>query len=220
MVMIDGIEIDVDAEAVVVSSRHPLRVVSSAVVGGGLGSARAIVNLHVPRSFRSRTPETKLAEFARRRSVPAPYVGLLTAALTEKAEVASAAAGGLAACAIVTVGLGNTVAAGRTGVTAWRPSTINTIVLVDADPEPGALVNLLATATEAKALALAEAGIRSREGGQATGTSTDAVAIAATGRGPMCRFGGPSSDLGWIVARVAKSALDVAVRRWVEEHAD
>ena len=45
--MIEGVEHEVSAEAVVVRAREPLAVVSSAVVGGGLGRARAIVNLHV-----------------------------------------------------------------------------------------------------------------------------------------------------------------------------
>ena len=103
-------------------------------------------------------------------------------------------------------------------VAAWRPSTINTIVVVDADPEPGALVNLAITVTEAKALALAEAGVRAPDGGIVTGTSTDAVVIAATGRGPRCRFGGPVSEVGWLAARAAKSALDAGVARWVREH--
>ena len=36
-----------------------------------------------------------------------------------------------------------------------------------------------------------------------TGTSTDAVVVAATGTGPRARFGGPASELGWVVARAA-----------------
>jgi len=40
------------------------------------------------------------------------------------------------------------------------------------------------------------------------------VVVAATGRGPRHRFGGPVSDLGWVVARVVRSALDEGIRRW------
>lgn len=216
--MIEGIAVRADETAAVVSAVRPLAVVSSAVVGGGLGPARALVNLHVPRGFRCEESERALDEFARRRGIERPFVGLLTAARTEKAEVATERANGLAACAVVTVGLGNTIGAGRAEVVDWRPSTINTIVVVDAAPEPAAMVNLVVTATEAKTLALAEAGVRAGDG-IATGTSTDAVVIAATGRGPACRFGGPASELGALAARVVRRAMQAGVRRWLEERA-
>jgi iron complex transport system ATP-binding protein len=216
--MISSVAIQIDAEAVVIRAEHPLRAVSSAIVGGGMTETRAILNLHVPKGFRGQASEAVLEAFARRRAIASPFVGLLTGALTERAEVAEARRGDLTACAVVTVGLSNRSAAGRSAVAAWRPSTINTIVVVDADPEPGALVNLALTATEAKALALAEAGVRSADGTIVTGTSTDAVVIAATGHGASCRFGGPVSDLGWLVARTVKSAMDLGVARWVAEH--
>jgi iron complex transport system ATP-binding protein len=216
--MISGVAIRVDAEAVVIRAERMLRAVSSAIVGGGMVQARAIVNLHVPKGFRCQQSEDVLVDFVRRQAIAPPFVGLLTGALTEHAEVREERRGDLTACAVVTVGLSNRSAAGRSAVAVWRPSTINTIVVVDADPEPGALVNLALTATEAKALALAEAGVRASDGTVVTGTSTDAVVIAATGRGTPCRFGGPVSELGWLVARAVKSAMDVAVARWVAEH--
>src|SRR5436309_510228 len=97
--MIDGVEVTVDREAVVVTAAEPLAVVSSAVVGGGLTSARAVVNLHVPKSLRLEETEARLAAFAERRRVPGPWVGLLTSAWTEKACVAQAEADGLRALA-------------------------------------------------------------------------------------------------------------------------
>ena len=212
---IPGLALDLDAEAVVVRAEDTLRAVSSAIVGGGLVQTRAIVNLHVSKGFACADSEEHLADFARRRSVPCPFVGLLTGAATEKAEQVLERRGGLTAWAVVTVGLSNRSAAGRSAQAMWRPSTINTIVVVDAEPEDAALVNLVITATEAKALALAEAGISAREGGFVTGTSSDAVVVAATGRGTRCRFGGPVSDLGWLVARAVKSALDAGVARWM-----
>ena len=213
--MIAGLTVDIDAEAVVIRAELALRAVSSAIVGGGLTETRAIVNLHVPKAFHCQESEGVLADFAHRRAIASPFVGLLTGAPTEQAEVAMERRGDLAAWAVVTVGLSNRSAAGRSALAAWQPSTINTIVVVDADPEDAALVNLVITATEAKALALEEAGVRSLEGGVVTGTSTDAVVIAATGRGPRCRFGGPVSELGWLVARAVKSAMDAGVARWL-----
>ena len=216
--MIDGLEVSVDAEAVVLTSASPLRVVSSAAVGGGLGEARAIVNIHVPKNYPCASPEVDVARFCRRRGIAEPYVGLLTSAWTEKAELSVEAAHGITVLAVVTVGLGNPVAAGVSPVALGLPSTINTIVVIDGDPEPGALVNAVITATEAKFLALAEAGVRSPEGPLASGTSTDAVVVAATGRGRSCRFGGPASELGWAVARAVRSAVAQGISRWRPEN--
>ncbi|MEK6665308.1 MAG: adenosylcobinamide amidohydrolase [candidate division NC10 bacterium] len=212
--MIPGIGLAVDAEAVVVTSAAPLLVLSSAAVRGGFGRARAIVNLHVPKNHPCDDPAGDVARFCRARGIPEPYVGLLTSAWTEKAALVTETANGVTALAVATVGLGNPVEAGRSPVAAWQPSTINTIVVLDADPAPEALVNLVITATECKTLALIAAGVRSPEGAPASGTSTDAVVVAATGHGPRHRFGGPVSDLGWVVARAVRSALDEGIRRW------
>jgi adenosylcobinamide amidohydrolase len=217
MATIEGVEIAIDSEAVVVTAAGPLTVLSSAVVSGGLGPARAIVNLHVSKHCPWEDAALRLDAFAARRALPAPHVGLLTAAWTERAQVAAKSARGLTALVVATVGLGNLVAAGRSPAAPSAPGTINTIVIVDADLEPAALVNLAVTVTEVKTLVLVAAGLPCADGGPASGTSTDAVVVAATGRGPAGRFGGPISDAGWVVARAARAALGDGVRRWMRD---
>jgi iron complex transport system ATP-binding protein len=219
MAAIEGLEVEVDAEAVVLTARAPLAVLSSAVAGGGLGQARSIVNLHVGLDCPWEDADARLAPFVARRRLPSPWVGLLTAAWTERAEVAVETAAGFSALAVATVGLSNPVAAGWSPAAAGRPGTINTIVVVDARVEPAALVNLALTVTEAKALVLAAAGIRAPDGRPASGTSTDAVVVAATGRGPATRFGGPISEAGWVVARATRTALTAGVERWLKARA-
>jgi adenosylcobinamide amidohydrolase len=200
-----------------------LVVLSSAVVGGGPGRARAIVNLHVgTRCVGTRCPwgdaALRLDAFATRRALPAPRVGLLTAAWSERAQIAAESARGLTALVVATVGLGNVVAAGWSPAAATAtPGTVNTIVVVDADVEPAALVDLALTVTEVKTLALVAAGLTCEDGGAASGRSTDAVVVAATGRGPVVRFGGLISDAGWVVARAAGTALADGVRSWVAD---
>jgi len=216
--VIDGIETTVDREAVVVTAREPLAVLSSAVVRGGFASARAIVNLHVPKNLRQEDSDALLPAFVDRRRIPGPWVGLLTAAWTERAQVAGECLNGVTALAIVTVGLSNRVAAGTTPIAVWTPSTINAIIVVDAAPDPAALVNTVMTVTEVKTSLLAAADLRCADGHVASGTSTDAIVVAATGRGPRQRFGGPISDLGWVVGRASRAALGAGIRRWIEEH--
>lgn len=215
MATIEGVDVEVTAEAVVVTAAAPLTVLSSAVTGGGLGRARSIVNLHVDKSCPWEGAEVRLDAFAARRGLPAPWVGLLTAAWTEHARVGAEHARGVGALVVVTVGLSNPIAAGVSAGAGVLPGTINTIAVVDADLDAAALVNLVITLTEVKTLVLQEGGVET-DGHRATGTSTDAVVVAATGRGRALRFGGPISDAGWVVARAARAALDHGVRRWLE----
>jgi iron complex transport system ATP-binding protein len=217
-VKIDGVETSVTREAVVVTADRELAVVSSAFAGGGLARARTIVNLHVAKNFPCADAEATVGVFARQHGLPSPWVGMLTSAWTEKAQGAVETAAGITALVVATVGLSNVSAAGLTGRTAPLPGTINTVVVIDGDPEPAAMVNLVMTVTEVKAALLLESGVKSTDGHAATGTSTDAVVVAATGRGVHCRFGGPVSDLGWVVARAARQALGTGVKRWLEDN--
>jgi adenosylcobinamide amidohydrolase len=216
--MIAGVTVEVGAEAVVVVAARRLRVLSSAVHLGGFAEARAILNVHVGKDDSCGDPSRTIDAFARRAALPGPWVGLLTGAATERAVIVTEATEGCAAMAVVTVGLSNPVAAGLSPIARWEASTINMIVVVDADPEPAALVNAAMTATEVKGLALRDAGIRTADGRPASGTSTDAVAIAATGRGGHVRYGGPASPLGWAVARAVRGALDRGIREWQDRH--
>src|SRR5207253_2648339 len=125
MATIEGVEIEVSAEAVVVTAAAPLTVLSSAVAGGGLGRARTLVNLHVDKDCPWEGAEVRLAAFVARRCLPAPWIGLLTAAWTERARVAADSAGGVGALVVATVGLSNPVAAGWSPPARVEPGTIN-----------------------------------------------------------------------------------------------
>jgi len=216
--VIPGITVGVDAEGVVVTSTTPILVASSAIAGGGVVETLAIVNVHVEKNGSLARAREALEAFARKHAVGAPYVGLLTAARTEQADIVTARHAGITALAIATVGLSNRTTAGVSPPAACAlPSTINTIVVVDADAPPAALVNAMMTITEVKTLALFEAGVKGADGRFATGTSTDAVVVAATRRGPRAEFGGPVSDLGWVVAQAAGPALRRGIARWIVE---
>jgi len=216
--VIGGLAVRIGPEAVVIVAAQPLRVLSSAVHRGGLASARAVVNLHVGKDDPCADPAGMLAAYAHSAGLPEPFVGLLTGAWTEHAMVGEEDGAGIPALAVATVGLSNRIAAGRTPVSGWTHGTINTIVVVDADPEPSALVNAVITVTEVKALLLQEVGVRDAAGGPVSGTSTDAVVIAATGRGTNARFGGPASELGWSIGQAARRALWAGIRGWQERN--
>jgi adenosylcobinamide amidohydrolase len=177
----------------------PVRAVASAPHGGGLGTRRWIVNAQVPASYGRRDPDRHLGKLGVSLGLPGRGVGMLTAADVQ--TVSSAVDGGVEAA--VTVGLGHPTRAAAPD--APRPvslvGTINAVVWVPERLSDAALVNAVATATEAKSQALWDKGL------DATGTATDAVCIACPDDGPMHAFGGPRSVWGARLARALHRAV-------------
>ena len=204
---IPGIAVVIDEKAVRVTSVQPLAVLSSAVVGGGLCSARDIVNMHVDKDYDGGRPEDVLATFAVSCGVGGAFVGLMTAAATEHACVEAESRGGVTVAAVVSAGLSNTSSAGITPPLTAAPGTIDAILLVDAALTPSAMVNAVITATEAKTMALAEWDVRTPQGDPASGTSTAAVVVACTQRGTGLSYAGPATTVGWLVARTVRAAI-------------
>jgi iron complex transport system ATP-binding protein len=205
---IDGMSVTIDAEAVCVSSARPLRILSSAVLGGGFTEAHDIVNVHVDKDYDGDRPEDELAAFAAGRGAAAGAVGLMTAAETQYAVVEVAARDGLTVAAVVSMGLSNVASAGVTPPAPPPPGTINAIVLVDGLLAAAAMVNAVITVTEAKALTLVAWDVRTSEGDPAAGTSTDSVVIACTGAGDELPYAGTATTVGWLMARTVRDAVD------------
>ena len=67
-------------------------------------------------------------------------------------------------------------------------------------------------ATEAKALALFEAGIKTEGGSIATGTSMDTIVVASTDRGPFFRYAGPSTLVGHLIGQAVYDAVAAGVQ--------
>lgn len=185
------------------------RVCSSAVLGGGLGPRAWILNAQVPGGYPRLDPDRHLAGIAASEGLRGPGAGLMTAADVTAHTVAED--GG--ATATVTSGLGvrgwaAVPAPGTEG--PLPPGTVNIVVTLPVALSDAALVNAVATATEAKVQALVEAGL------DCSGTPTDAVCIAAPdpGSGTGEPFAGPRSLWGARLARaVHRAVLDSAVRR-------
>ncbi|MGJ7419658.1 adenosylcobinamide amidohydrolase [Streptomyces cinereoruber] len=182
-----------------------VRMVSSAVLGGGIGEREWVVNAQVPPGYDRLDPVAHLRELASGAGLAGEGVGLMTAASV--ADRRHAVDGG--AHAVVTAGIGVrgwAAAPGVGGVTVPRPGTINIIVSLPVPLTDSALVNAVATATEAKTQALVELGA------DASGTPTDAVCVAAPspggdGDGPLAEsFAGPRSLWGARLARAVHRA--------------
>ncbi len=117
--------------------------------------------------------------------------------------------------ALATVGLAYLSAPGRHQVVYTGEAevgTINQVILVDARLAPPAAVRAATLATEAKTLALFEAGVKTEAGSPATGTSMDTMVVASTGRGPFSRYAGTATLVGHLIGLAVYDAVAGGVR--------
>ncbi|HEU5008272.1 MAG TPA: adenosylcobinamide amidohydrolase [Jatrophihabitantaceae bacterium] len=197
----------------------PTYVASTASAGGGLGPRWWIANASVRDDYGRHDLDGHLAELAAVLDLSGRGVGMLTAADVRK--VRFAAVGGVTA--EVTVGLTDpTWAADRAAVdvasdaaavpaVAPPPGTINIVAQLPVRLTDAALCNALCTATEAKAQALADAGV------SGTGTPSDAVTLTCPVNGPADTFGGPRSRWGAPLARAVHQAVLAGALAWQEQ---
>ncbi|MBX6386289.1 MAG: adenosylcobinamide amidohydrolase [Microbispora sp.] len=208
------------------------RMISSAVLGGGVGPRAWVLNMQVAEGYSRMDPVEHMTALG----PGGRGVGMMTAARVERCTVA--ADGGAEAAATVGLGVPTWAAApegvpdpglpaapeigpqsardavreaGReagTGGRAPRPGTINILVAVPVAFSDPALVNAVMTVTEAKTQALLEAGY------PCTGTASDAVCVAVREDGPEEAFGGPRSVWGARIARAVHRAVLDGARDW------
>jgi len=178
------------------------RMISSGVLGGGIGPREWVLNAQVPGQYARTDPAGHLAELAAWLGLTGPGTGMLTAA--QVTGLVTRSDDGVEAA--VTTGLRvPTWAAAPAGSAApdLAPGTINIIVSVPVPLTDAALVNAVVTATEAKTQAVLDAGFLG------TGTATDAVCVAApASAGAIAEdFAGPRSAWGARIARAVHAAV-------------
>jgi adenosylcobinamide amidohydrolase len=191
-----------------------IRMISSAMLGGGIGPAGWVLNAQVPGGYSRLDPVRHLRELAASYGLRGRGVGMLTAAsvdrTTRRADegVTASATVGLRVPTWAAVPAGTTdpelapIRLPESESPARRPGTINIVVEVPAPLSDAALVNAVMTATEAKTQALLAASY------PCTGTASDAVCVAApipeTAEEP---FAGPRSLWGGRIARAVYAAV-------------
>ncbi|WNF25562.1 adenosylcobinamide amidohydrolase [Streptomyces sp. C11-1] len=184
-----------------------VRVCSSAVLGGGIGPRAWIINVQVPGGYPRLDPDRHLAEIAAAEGLTGPGAGLMTAA--EVAAYTTGHDGGVTATVTAGLGVRGWAAAPDEGTgSPHGPGTVNIVVTVPVALSDAALVNAVATATEAKVQALLDAGL------DCSGTPTDAVCVAAPEPGPAGGepFAGPRSAWGARIARAVHTAVLAGAR--------
>jgi adenosylcobinamide hydrolase len=191
---------------------QPLRSISSAIVGGGIGISNWVLNMTVDPLYSRIDPAAHIAEVARSLELEGEGVGLLTA-VNVGMHTDNATEG---AMVISTVGVRRPVwafdareplpesyseSAAMDHVSEHKPGTINLVCFVGQRLSDAALVNAVATVTEAKTQALYAREI------PGTGTASDAVCVLCPTGGPKDIFGGPRSYWGARLAAASYAAV-------------
>jgi adenosylcobinamide hydrolase len=221
-----GIEIsqvtNLNGEYLLFRGRESMRTLNSSPWGGGFGMHTCLVNRQVNKDYNEEEPIEEMNVFLRKEELqPDQTASMLTAASVKDVGSYQLAwekpgeAERLEVQAWVTVGLSNKARSGHElPITSIYPGTINSIILVNESMTDAAMVNAVITATEAKAAALQDLGVRIHEpdGKLATGTTTDAVLIAATQQGRLHRYAGTATQLGYLIGRTVYESVIKSAR--------
>lgn len=185
----------------------PVVALSSASVGGGFGPVDWALNIGVGSDY----GRTDLTEHAAEITADLGLSGTGAAMFTAVDLDRLVSADGDGVSVDATVGISHptwAVDPTATETAQGSPGTINLVVQVPVALDPGAAVNAVITATEAKAQALADRGV------PGTGTATDVVVVVWPDGGSAERFAGPRSQWGSRIARAVHQAIWAGTREW------
>jgi adenosylcobinamide hydrolase len=232
---IESVNAEVDKNKLVIFSKRPLEVLSSAVLNGGFTKANAIISIHVPvhrdenlhRSAEDldkeihENPEGLLKKAVVELNLDLEkVVGIMTAADLRNVAVFDQSYKDITLSAFVTAGVDVSATAGETTISKQnflngnKAGTINIILLVDGDLTESCMVDAVKTVTEAKTVALKELDIRSNFSGDlASGTVTDSVVVACTKRGKLKEYAGTATVLGELIGKSVKESVKKALQK-------
>jgi adenosylcobinamide hydrolase len=185
---------------------EPMLAISSAIIGGGIGPASWAINVTVEPDYSRMDPMEHLADIADSLGLTGRGLALMTA--VDVSTRGSSTAGLVSLTA--TVGVRRPVWAhdlDRTDESSVGPGTINIVAAVPQSLGNGALVNAVATITEAKVQAMYDHGIAG------TGTASDAVCLLCPIGGVEEPFGGPRSVWGRRLADATYEAVAAGIVR-------
>lgn len=211
----------------VVSSNGPLYTLSSALLGGGIGYRRHLVNAQVGHGYVCFDPQEDLKRRVEELGIDAAETAaMMTAADVGRVVEGFASGDQFRLHVFVTAGVGNAARAGHSSRQKkypgyYTPGTINIIAVIDGRVSDAALVNAVQTVTEAKAAALQDLAVPDvlDRTVTATGTTTDSVMVAATQEASYAGvhlYMGVATELGDALATTVYQSLQVALENWQE----
>jgi len=205
---IKGIKLTIYDGVVVVHSKGRLKVLSSAVLNGGIRETHHLLNIQVSSSYNSEHPEEDIRKIESELEI-ADSVGMMTAASVE--DVVIKYDDGV--LVLITAGTSNSAGPGEAALPK-KVGTVNIFLILDRHLEEEAFVNAVITATEAKTLAFMDLDIRSSNSGRvATGTTTDSIAIGSSCRGETVRYLSTATSLGKKIGKLVYEGVYEAIVR-------
>ena len=210
---IRNLSAEVKNRTLVVSYSKPFKVMSSAVLNGGLGQVRSIINCQVPTDYDHANPDEILRLRAEALDISGPVVGLLTAVDLENLAISTSIVSKRSLLTIATAGLSNAARPGE-ATPKDRAGTINLIIVYEGDMTEGCMVNAIMTATESKCATLEELDVRTKmTRTRATGTSTDTVTLCCMGEGNPLRYAGSATKIGRALGETVQTSIRDSLRK-------
>ena len=165
---IKSVEAEIQENKLILRSKTPLKILSSAVLNGGLREANCIVSVHVPEETGfdiddqvHRDAGDFLMEETSKVGIPQDkVVAIMTAAKMKNVDIATRKFEDITITAIATAGVhfsataGDEIASKQSAFPFKKWGTINIILLVDANLTESCMVNTVSTVAEAKTVAL------------------------------------------------------------------
>lgn len=217
---IEATQLEVTPYFIRLSTKQPLKVVSSAVHNAGIGWYDTLLNRSIAKDYNiERVTEETLQFLAAHQFAPTSTVVMLTAVSAHTAAVQTFTGAHCSIIVMVTAGVGNSIDVTRAYERNDAPyiGTINTWVIVNGKLSDEAFLQAMMTATEAKTKALQEMHITDAKTGTiATGTATDSLLIAATQHGMDLPYAGPITALGKLIGRGVFETTVQAINNYIK----
>ncbi len=212
---------------ILMAASEPWITINSGIFGGGISPKKFFLNRQVDKGYTSDCPRDEMAVFLTsefemfRPIVSTDWAALMTAARINDASWVRLAHQDHQVTVIITAGVNNACSAGITphcvpASEIIQPGTINIMAFLSHALSPGALVNAVQTATEAKTQILRELNVTCPVTANfASGTNTDALVIAAADSIFHDEYAGPGTLTGYMLALGVRKALFQALKRYL-----
>src|SRR5699024_8550765 len=207
--------INVHNEYISLAAPIPLRTLSSAVSGAGLGWYFTFVNRHVNKNYRIANHREDMQSFIHQIGYDvSETVGMMDAVKVKEVAFKLDNEDEFSVFIVVTAGVGNAVDSTEAYHYTRENNigTINTWIFINGYVTDEALVQSVITATEAKTKVLFDLNIHDPFSNTiATGTSTDSILVAATQQGKTLPYAGTATPLGQLIGRAVYNETKRAI---------
>ncbi len=202
------------SEYLILLPTTPCKVLSSAVLNGGLQKASALLNMRVEKHspLPCLAPEQTLLNKAEELALPSPTVGMMTAASMKSLGQHIEKRSDLTVECWVTSGLSNIRRVGDKADDKTEPGTINICLHINQALSDSALAEALILLTESKVTAIRDTDIISPVSGlPASGTGTDSHTVFCPDAEPQHHYCGKHTTLGELIGRAVLQACSTSL---------